>query len=516
MKVRKFLKILSAIAIVTSITVGLTACGGEGKVNDTTGSSFKEQMIVAQGADAKSLDPHATNDQPSSRVTKQIYDRLVEQDENMKLIPGIAKEWKQVDDLTWEFTLNTGIKFHNGDTLKASDVAFSLNRMKGEKSVSHIIESIDTVTAKDDNTVVIKTSAPFAPLLTHLAHPASSILSEKVVKEKGADYGQNPIGTGPYKFSKWEVGSKIHLEKNKDYFGEKGKTEKIIFTNIKEGTNRTIGLETGEIDLAYDIDPTDTGRVKDHADLKLTEEEDLSYAYIGMNNKKEPFNNVKVRQAINYAVNKESIIKAALYGTGTMAKSPIGDKVFGHTDKATGYPYNLDKAKELMKESGHEKGFKTTIWTNDNSLRTQIAQIVQSNLKEIGIEVEIVSLEWGSYLERTAKGEHDMFILGWTTVTADADYGLYPLYHSKQHGSAGNRSFYTNPEVDKLLDKAKTSTNQDERKELYDKAVTLITGEAPEIMLYYKKQNVGMQKKVEGFKLSPAGHHSLKNVTISK
>ncbi|MEW8956146.1 glutathione ABC transporter substrate-binding protein [Clostridium sp.] len=516
MKVRKFLKILSTIAIVTSITVGLTACGGDSSGDGNSGDSIKDQIVVAQGADAKSLDPHATNDQPSSRVTKQLYDRLVEQDEEMKVVPGIAKEWKQIDDLTWEFTLNTGIKFHNGDTLKASDVVFSLNRMKSEKTVSHIIESVETVTAKDDNTVVIKTSAPFAPLLTHLAHPASSILSEKVVKEKGDDYGQHPIGTGPYKFSNWEVGSKIHLEKHDDYFGEKAKTDKIVFTNIKEGTNRTIGLETGEIDLAYDIEPTDTARVKDHANLKLIEEEDLSYAYIGMNTKKEPFSNVKVRQAINYAVNKESIIKAALYGTGTMAKAPIGDKVFGYTDKAKGYPYNLEKAKELMKEAGLENGFKTTIWTNDNPLRTQIAQIVQANLKDIGIEVEIVSLEWGTYLERTSKGEHDMFILGWTTVTGDADYGLYPLYHSKQHGSAGNRSFYTNKEVDDLLDKAKTSTNPEERKELYDKAVTKITEEVPDIMLYYKKQNVGMQKKVEGFKLSPAGHHSLKNVTSSK
>lgn len=159
-------------------------------------------------------------------------------------------------------------------------------------------------------------------------------------------------------------------------------------------------------------------------------------------------------------------------------------------------------------------GFDTTIWTNDNPVRMQIAQIVQAQLAEIGINAVIEPLEWGSYLERTAKGEHDMFILGWTTVTADADYGLYALYHSSQHGGAGNRDFYTNEEVNTLLEEGRMATDPEVRKEKYAKAQEIIVSEAPDVMLYYNTQNIGAQKNVKGFKLHPAGHHSVYGVSF--
>ncbi|MEW8956151.1 glutathione ABC transporter substrate-binding protein [Clostridium sp.] len=505
MKGKRLLKIIAAIVIGASMTFSLTACGTGSIAGDDT-------LVVAHGADAKTLDPHGTNDQPSSRVSKQIYDRLVEQTEEMEIVPGLAKEWKQLDNLTWEFKLREGVKFHNGETLKASDVVFSLNRMKNAKSVSSIISSVDTITATDDSTVIIKTKEPFAPLLAHLSHTAASILNEKAVEEAGENYGQHPVGTGAYKFASWDAGSQINLEKNEDYFGEKGKMPKIVFRNVKEGTNRTIGLETGEIDIAYDIEPVDTKSVREHKQLQLIEEESLSYTHITMNNKKEPFNDPRVRKAINYAVDKDALIDAILYGSGVKANAPIGKNVFGYTDKAVNYDYDLEKAKELLKEAGLENGFKTSIWTNDNPVRVQIAQIIQANLKDVGIDAEIISLEWGTFLERTARGEHDMSIGGWTTVTGDADYALYPLYHSSQHGGAGNRDFYSNKEVDKLLEDAKKSIDPVERKDLYEKAIIAIMDDVPELVLYYGKQNVGARKEVEGFKLHPAGHHNLSQV----
>ncbi|WP_027633774.1 glutathione ABC transporter substrate-binding protein [Clostridium hydrogeniformans] len=505
MKGKRLLKIIASVVLGVSMTFTLSACG-------TGAVAGKDTLVVAHGADAKTLDPHGTNDQPSSRVSKQIYDRLVEQTETMEIVPGLAKEWKQLDNLTWEFKLRDGVKFHNGEVLKASDVVFTLNRMKNSKSVSSIISSVDTITAKDDSTVIIKTKEPFAPLLSHLTHTAASILNEKAVKDAGQNYGQNPVGTGVYKFESWDAGSKINLVRNEDYFGEKGKTPKIVFRNVKEGTNRTIGLETGEIDIAYDVEPVDTKSVREHKQLQLIEEESLSYTHITMNNKKEPFNNPKVRKALNYAVDKDALIGAILYGAGVKANAPIGKNVFGYTDKTVNYDYDVAKAKELLKEAGLENGFKTSIWTNDNPVRVQIAQIIQANLKDVGIDAEIVSLEWGTFLEKTARGEHDMSIGGWTTVTGDADYALYPLYHSSQHGGAGNRDFYSNKEVDKLLEDAKKSIDPVERKDLYEKAIIAIMDDVPELVLYYGKQNVGARKEIEGFKLHPAGHHNLSKV----
>ncbi|GFN36484.1 glutathione ABC transporter substrate-binding protein [Tepidimicrobium xylanilyticum] len=497
------------LSILLVLMLTLSACGSK-----ETGGSGKDELVVAQGADPKSLDPHASNDQPSSRVNKQIYNTLVEATEDMEIEPGLAESWEQVDETTWRFKLREGVKFHNGEELRASDVKFSLDRMMNSPEVAHIVGAVESVEIEGDYTVIIKTKEPFAPILAHLAHTAASILNEKAVTEAGDDYANNPIGTGPFKFVSHDAGDKVTLERFDDYFGEPAKVNTLIFRNIPEGTNRTIGLKTGEIDIAYDIEPIDLGKVREDDKLVLIEEESLSTSYIGFNTKKAPFHDVRVRKALNHAVNVDEIIEVVLEGAGKKATGPINDKVFGYNKDLKGYEYDPEKAKELLAEAGYPDGFKTTIWTNDSPVRVRIAELVQAQLKEVGVEVTIEEVEWGAYLERTAAGEHDMFILGWVTVTGDADYGLYALFHSSQHGGAGNRTFYTNSEVDKLLDQGRTSIDEGERLEVYAKAQELIVEDAPQLFLYFQTQNAGVQSNVEGFRLHPAGHHKLVNVSF--
>lgn len=507
LKNKRIAMLLAVMMILAVVVSGCTKGTDEAKAT-------KDTLIVAQGADAKSLDPHATNDQPSSRVSKQIYDRLVEANVEMELVPGLAERWEQPDDTTYVFTLRKGVKFHNGEELKASDVKFSLDRMLANPKVAHIIEAVESVEVQDEYTVVVKTIEPFGPLLSHLSHTAASILNEKAVTEAGDDYGQNPVGTGAYKFKSWSAGEKIQLERNEDYYGQKANIKNVVFRNITEGTNRALGLESGEIDIAYDIEPTHKGRVEGSNKLELIEGASLSYAYIGINTEKEPFNNKLVRQAINHAINVDEIIAAVLKGAGEKANAPIGPKVYGHNPDTKPYTFDIEKSKALLAEAGYAEGFKTTIWTNDNPVRMKIAQIVQAHLKEVGIDVTIEPLEWGSYLERTGAGEHDMFILGWTTVTADADYGLFALYHSTQKGSPGNRDFFENAEVDRLLEEGRTETDPAKRLEAYKKAQEIIVSEAPDVMLYYGLQNAGVQSYVQGFELHPAGHHGVSSVSF--
>jgi len=502
--------LLSLVAIML-----LAACGGS-KEEKGADAPVRDTLIVAQGADAKSLDPHNTNDQPSSRVSAQIYDRLVEADLSMNIVPGLAESWEQPDDLTTVFTLRQGVKFHNGEELKASDVKFTLDRMVSSPTVHHIIQAVDSVNVVDDYTVEVKTKEPFGALLNHLSHTAASILNEKAVTESGDNYGQNPVGTGPYAFVKWDAGDKVTLVANDVYFKGAPTIKNVIFRNITEGTNRTIGLETGEVDIAYDIEPIDKGAIIDNSDLTLTEEPSLSMAYLGFNMKKEPFTNQKVREAISHAVKIDDIIEAVLMGAGVEANSPIGPMVFGHNPNVKAPTYDVEKAKALLAEAGFPNGFKTSIWTNDNPVRVQICQILQAQLKEIGIDMTIDIVEWGAYLDGTARGDHDMFILGWVSVTGDADYGLYALFHSSTQGGAGNRSFYGNPRVDELLDTAKSSTNPEERLELYGEIQELLQEELPVRTLYYQTQNAGMQNDVEGFNLHPAGHHKIYGVSIVK
>lgn len=515
-------KLLVLLSLVMVLALVVTGCGGgqnadpgnDSSQGEQTPGGVKDTLVVGQGADAVSLDPHATNDQPSSRVSKQIYETLVGQNEAMELEPALAESWTKVDDLTFEFKLKQGVKFHNGEELKASDVKFTLLRALQSSHVSHIVGAIDPegIEVVDDYTIRIATKEPFAPLLAHLAHTGAAILNEKAVTEAGDDYGQHPVGTGPFKFEKWNVGDSIELVRFDEYHGTPAKVAKVVIRNIAENNARTIELETGGVDIAYDIQPSDVKRVESNSDLVLLRDANLSTTYIGFNVGKAPFNDVRVRQAINHAVDTEAIVEAVYQGVGSPSRGPLGPNVFASHQGLQPYEVDIEKAKALLAEAGYPDGFKTSIWTNENQQRMDIAEIVQNQLRQINIEAEVKVMEWGAYLQGTSNGEHDMFILGWTTVTGDPDYGLYALFHSSQFGDAGNRTFYSNPKVDELLDKARVSVDQSEREALYKEAQEIIRDEAPWIFTWDGENLAGTRANVKGFKQHPAGHHKLSGV----
>ena len=504
-KLTSITKLVSAVCIAGLVA----ACGGQ-----TETSGQRNTIVVANGADAKSLDPHNTNDLPSSRVFSQIYSNLVETDRDMNIVPGLAESWEHIDERTTVFHLRQGVRFHNGEELKASDVRFTLERMKDSPTVAHIIGAIESIETADDYTVKITTSDPFGPLLYHLAHKSVAILNEKAVTEAGQDYGQQPVGTGPYRFVDWVVGDRVNLAANEDYYDGKPAIENAVFRSIVEGTNRAIALETGEVDIAYDIEPIDVSVVTDNDDLTFVEEESLSVAFFGFNTLKEPFDNPKVRQAIAYAVSADDIIESVALGAGVAANSPIGPKVFGHNPDAKYYRQDFEKARQLMAEAGYPDGFSTSVWTNDNPLRIQIAQIMQAQVRQIGIDMSIEVMEWGAYLDGASRGDHEVYILGWFTMTGDADYGLFPLYSSETHGGAGNRGFYTNPRVDELLHNARTSTDPEERSVYYAEIQDILQEDLPIVNLYWQFQNVGMNNSVENFELGPDGVHHIRGVNF--
>ncbi len=514
-------KLLSILSLLTVSALVLTACGGstgtdtgtDTNTDTNTGADAGAAMelIVAQGADAKSLDPHGTNDQPSSRVMRQIYETLVDQTETMELVPGLAESWTQIDDTTYEFKLKQGVMFHNGEELKASDVEFTIRRALESANVGHIVEAIDANKIKvvDDYTIQIGTKQPFAPILAHLSHTGSSILNEKAVTEAGDDYGQNPVGTGPFKFESWTNGDSIVLVRNDAYHKEPAKLTKVTFRAIPEDTNRTIELETGGVHIVYDVSPNDIARVEADSNLKLIRDASLSTGYVGFNVQKAPFDNVKVRQAINMAIDMESIIEAVYKGVGSVAKGPLTPQVWASNQNLEQYPYDPEAAKALLAEAGYPDGFTTTLWTNENPQRMAAAEIIQNQLGQIGITTEVKVMEWGAYLDGTAKGEHDMFILGWVTVTGDPDYGLFPLFHTSAFGDAGNRTFYSNAAVDELLEKGRYSTDEAEREAAYMEVQQLIRDDAPWVFMNYGENISATAANVKGFVQHPAGHYRL-------
>lgn len=474
-------------------------------------------LIVAQGADAVSLDPAGQNDQPSARVRAQIYETLVHQNEELELVPGLAVSWEPIDELTWEFKLREGVYFHNGEPFTAADVKYSLDRLADPETASpsaFIVGFLSEVTVIDDYTVHITTQYPFAPMLAHLSHNATSIVNQKAVEEAGDNFGTAvAIGTGPFEFVSWSTGSHIVLRRNENFWGELAKPDTVTFRAIPENTVRAIELETGGVDIVYGIEPIDEMRLTGEPGIVLDKYSTLATSYVGFNFLKEPFDNPLVRRAINHAVDIEAVVDFVYTGQAVRTAGPISDMVWAANPNLEAYEFNPDKARELLAEAGLADGFSTSIWTNDNPLRMQIAEIFQANLADVGIDAAVEILPWGTYLADTADGKHDMFILGWVTVTGDPDYGLYSLFHSTLHGNAGNRSFYTNPRVDELLDLGRTESDPELRRAYYYEAQELIVEDAPWIFLIATKEVVGLRDYVQGFVPHPAGHHAVWNVT---
>ena len=493
----------------------LVACGGNGDKKegaDAGASTGKDTLVIAQGADAKSLDPHASNDNPSSRIRVQIYDRLMDLDDNGVPQPMLAESWERPDDKTIIFHLRKGVKFHNGDEMKASDVKFSLERALASPEVSHILTGINGVEVLDDYTVKVTTEKPMAAILNNLAHTTIAILSEKATKEAGDKFGQNPVGSGPYKFVSWQSGDRVTLEAFPEYWQGEAPVKNVVFRNIVEETNRTIGLETGELDIIYDIQGMDKNKLKDDDRFVVIEGPQVSMTYLGFNMKKAPYDNPKVREAISYAIDQKPIIDTVFLGAGEAANSIIGPNVWGYYDVEK-YTQDIEKAKALLAEAGYPDGFKAKIWVNDNPVRRDTAVILQDQLKQIGIDLAIETVEWGAFLDGTARGDHEMFLLGWGTVTRDPDYGMYELISTATMGAAGNRSFYSNPTVDKLLEEGKTELDPEKRKAIYKEIQEIIRKDIPMYMIIYPLQNVVTQKNIKNFKLDPANAHRIYGVT---
>ncbi len=520
---RKRLMMLFLVLIIGILPV-LSGCGG---AQDTTSNQPKESnepgveggtLIIAELSDATQLDPHKGTDIPSANVYHgKIYEGLVAQDENMNVIPALATEWKKVDDLTWEFKLREGVKFHDGTDFTADAVKRTIERVLNPDTASpraSLFKMITEVKVVDDYTVQLVTEYPFAPLLANLSHYSAGIISPKAIDELGDKLGQNPAGTGPFKFKSWSPGAEIVLEKYEEYWGEKAKVNEVVFKVIPEDATRLSMVETGEAHLAEPVQVTEVERVEGSSNMTLHRSDALGIDYIGFNLKKEPFNDVRVRQAINYAVDMDVILEGVYNNIGSKATAPMGPGVWGHNPNLEAYAYDVNKAKELLAEAGYPNGFKTTIWTNDNKARMDLAEVVQSQLKGVGIEAEIKVMEWGSYLEATANGEHDMFVLGWSNMTGDADYNQWFLYHTDAQGNPGNRTFYSNPEVDKLIDAGRKETNPDERLKIYAQAQEIEMKDAPMILVRNDMDLIAVGKGVKGFWMHPSGIMMLSNVTV--
>lgn len=523
-KVKGFVKKSYLIGVALLLVVIILQACSTGGTEENKDSGNDEQtsdggtLKVLMQSDATILDPHFITNIPTDNIVYQkVFEQLVTFNKDMEIVPNLASDWEQLDEITWEFKLNEGINFHDGTPFNADAVKATFDRLLDPETGSPQREKmamVEEVKVIDDTTVQLILESPYSPLLSILASNTGTILSPKVLEEDPESLSDHPIGTGPFVFDEWNSGQHIKLSVNEDYWGEQPKVKNVVFQVIPEAATRLAMIETGEAHIADQVPVTEIDRIENEDSMNLYRTEGLAVEYVGFNVTNEPLDNVKLRQAISHAIEREAILEGIYNNVGTLANSAMSPNVFGYSENIEPYEYDINKAKELMKEAGYEDGVSITLVTSDRVERINMAEVIQSQLKGIGVDMDIQVLEYGAYAEVTGKGDHQMFIGGWGNATGDGDYNQYNLFHSSSHGNAGNQFFYTNEEVDGLIEEARRETDDEKRKAIYEQTMKIEIDEAVYVPIRNYEQMVVYNNDVEGFELSATNILMINSATV--
>ncbi|ASN85152.1 glutathione ABC transporter substrate-binding protein GsiB [Pectobacterium versatile] len=473
-----------------------------------------KDAVIAVGSTFTSLDPYDANDSLSQTVAKSFYQGLFGFDKDMKLVNVLADSYDaSPDGLTYTVKLHPGVKFHDGSAFNAAAVKVNLDRASNPDNRLkryNLFKMIDKTEAVDDLTVKITLKTPFSAFVNNLAHPAAVMISPAALKQYGKEIGFHPVGTGPYRFVAWNQTDFVKVEKFNGYWkAGLPKLDSITWRPVVDNNTRAALLQTGEAQFAYPI-PFEQAKVLEKNDkLALVASPSILHRYISMNVTQKPFDNPKVRQALNYAINKEALIKVAFSGYATPAEGPLPSSI-DYSVKYHPWPYDPAKARELLKEAGYPDGFTTTLWSSHNhSTAQKVLQFTQQQLAQVGVKVQVTAMDAGQRAaEVEGKGVKEtgvrLFYTGWSASTGEADWALSPLFATASWPPAQfNTAFYSNPQVDADLANALKTTDRTEKQTLYKDAQDKIWADAPWIFLATERLVSANSKKLTGFYVMP-------------
>ncbi len=501
-------------------------------------SESDNTLIFGRGGDSITLDPANIEDGESAKVCDMIYDTLVQYRENTTALePALAESWtRSADGLTWTFHLRQGVQFHDGTPFSADAVVFSLTRPLMLFRDFHE-QFISQIVALDPFTVQIQLKTPYAPFISTLAGTSFSIVSPVAIQT----LGENPIGTGPFKFVQWDKNDKIVLSANDTHWAGKPALDRLIFRSIPDNAMRRTELQAGNIHVMEFPNPDEIPLIQGDPQLEILMQPSLNTGYLAMNMERPPFDNLKVRLAINHAINKAEIVERLYQGLGIPAKNPIPPTLWSYDDSIEAHAYDPELARQLLAEAGYPDGFETTLWALPVPRPyipdgMALAVALQSDLQNVGINANIVTYDWATYLEKTANGEHDIAMLGWIADVADPDNFFYTLLSiPSAEKPAYNISFYRNEALQKILDRARMSTDQDiqafealdidkgggsaitdreVRIRLYQQAQAIFHTDAPWVPLAHAQRILVVSRDVKNLKLSPLGWKYIRSASF--
>lgn len=525
--------LLGAVALSAMMAFGFTV------------SAEAKTLVYCSEASPEGFNPQLFTSGTTLDATKPLYNNLVEFKVGTTTVkPALAEKWSISDDgLTYTFMLRKGVKFHGKSftptrDFNADDVVFSFERQLdpanpfakvsggtyeyfNDMGMPDIIKSIEKV---DDYTVKVTLNHPEAPFLADLAMAFASIQSKEyadamLAAKTPEQVDLEPVGTGPFTLESYQKDAVIRYNAVKDYWGNKPKLDKLVFAITPDASVRWAKLKANECQVMPYPNPADIAAMQKDPDIKVLHQEGLNVGYLAMNVEHKPFDDVRVRRAVNLAINRDAILKAVYQGAGRKAKNPIPPTIWSYNDAVKDYPYDPAAAKALLVAAGLPNGFKAKLWAMPvqrpyNPNAKLMAEMMQADLKKVGIDVEIVSYEWGEYLKRSKAGEHDMVLLGWTGDNGDPDNFLNQLLSCGAAKDGGNRSRWCYKAFDDDVTQAKQTSDIKKRTALYKDAQVQFKDQAPWVTIAHSVVYEPIRKNVVNYKVDPFGLHVFNDVDL--
>lgn len=504
------------IILLCTISILIAGCADQQQNEDNNINENETQAKIVEIA--QTFGPSDSLD-PSSRWVgwyvreAGLYETLFSYDENMEMIPELATGYEAINDTAWQIALRENVTFHDGTPMTSEAVVYSINRVQDpDNTRSSQYDFIEDVQALDDYTVLITTEKPYAPAIASLTDPIVSI-----VNPEATDLAVSPCGTGPYAFESFEPGIELVVKKNNNYWSGQPQLDVAVFNYVSDPVTRSLKLEGGDVQIADGIPPAEVARLDAKDGITIYNEETMRTGFMYVNTRKAPLDDVRVRQAINHAINREQVIDAALEGVGGSPAVGVFPSLFSWSanEQLDPYDHNPEKALEMLAQAGieDEDGDGTLDYAGEPfslNIKTYAsrpemkpaAEAMAAQFREIGIESEAIILESGALSADMSDGNYDLGLYAWGVApTGDPDYFLSQHFasDSKYAGWTG----YSNENVDEWLELGRTTMDNDQRLEYYNNIQREVFEDCPEIFVFYYRKTVGTSDEIQGFTIYP-------------
>lgn len=506
---------LAALLLSAVMVAGMyTGCSKQAADGDVakpvvpTEMEKRDSIIVATSSETPSMNPFAHNSTAGNYMNVLTFDTLFITDENMNPIPSLVETWENVSDTELVVKIKEGIKFHDDTVMTAEDVVASLNYAKTFMEVSQYTAAVSTAEVIDNLTVKITTFAPSASLLYDLSNHASCIVPKALI-DSGNDFNKNPIGSGPYALKSRVLGDSLTFEAFADYFKGKPAIQNMTWRIIPEGSSRTIALEAGEVDVIIEVESMDAQRIEENKDLTLVRQPASQVTWLMINNEKPGLDNENVRHAINSAINKENVVTVALNGNGRVAVEQTPANLVGASAENAD-AFDVAKAKKYLAASGVNPADISFSIICSNDTKKRAAEVIQSNMLDIGINCQIESMDLATYLSSTLEGNYTAAIGGYSAT--DMPTVLSGVFHSKMINAA-NQARINNPELDAMIEKVAATVDADAREVLAKEVNALLNKLCPLVPLYQDMHIRAFNSKLQDVAFNAAGTIHFENVS---